>query len=55
MEGSPDPIYYVVIDKKTGRIGGRQSLMRIDEKNGVAEIGWIYWGPESKHGPSPLC
>lgn len=42
--GSSDPLFFVVIDKATGRIGGRQSLMRIDAANGVIEIGSIYWG-----------
>jgi RimJ/RimL family protein N-acetyltransferase len=42
---SPDPFYFVVIDKRTGRAEGRQSLMRIDLPNRVIEIGDIYWGP----------
>jgi len=40
---SLDPLFFVLIDKATGRIGGRQALMRIDPANGVAEIGSIYW------------
>lgn len=44
-EASEDPLFFVVIDKASGRIGGRQTLMRIDEANGVVEIGNIYWGP----------
>jgi RimJ/RimL family protein N-acetyltransferase len=42
---SADPLFFTVIDAATGRIGGRQALMRIDAANGVAEIGNIYWGP----------
>lgn len=42
---SRDPLFFVVIDKATGRIGGRQTLMRIDPTFGVIEIGNIYWGP----------
>jgi RimJ/RimL family protein N-acetyltransferase len=42
---SEDPLFFTVIDKETGRIGGRQTLMRIDPKHGVAEIGNVYWGP----------
>jgi hypothetical protein len=34
-----------VIDKASGRVAGRQTLMRIDPANGVIEIGNIYWGP----------
>ena len=41
-----DPLFFAVIDAATGKIGGRQALMRIDAANGVAEIGNIYWGPE---------
>lgn len=41
---SADPLFFVVIDKATDRIGGRHALMRIDAANGVAEIGHVYWG-----------
>jgi len=40
-----DPLFFVVIDRATGKIGGRQAFLRIDAANGVAEIGNIYWGP----------
>jgi RimJ/RimL family protein N-acetyltransferase len=42
---SEDPLHFAVIDKRTGKVGGRQTFMRIDQKNGVIEIGNIYWGP----------
>ena len=42
---SEDPIFYAVIDKASGKVAGRQTLMRIDEANGSVEIGNIYWGP----------
>ena len=32
-----------VIDLASGRVAGRQTLMRIDPANGVAEIGNILW------------
>ncbi|HWK64874.1 MAG TPA: GNAT family protein [Rhizobiaceae bacterium] len=44
-EASQDPLFFVVIDKASGRVAGRQTLMRIDAANGVIEIGNIYWGP----------
>jgi len=44
-EASEDPLHFAVIDKRTGKVGGRQTFMRIDQKNGVIEIGNIYWGP----------
>lgn len=42
---SEDPLYFAVIDKMTGRVAGRQTLMRIDNTHGVIEIGNIYWSP----------
>jgi RimJ/RimL family protein N-acetyltransferase len=42
---SNDPMFFAVIDKATGKAVGRQALMRIEPKHGVAEIGHIYWGP----------
>lgn len=42
---SADPMFFAVVDKRTGRAEGRQSLMRIDAANGVIEIGHILWGP----------
>lgn len=42
---SAEPLFFAVIDKRTGRAEGRQSLMRIDAKHGVIEIGAILWGP----------
>ena len=42
---SADPLFFAVIDKRTGRAEGRQALMRIDAVHGVIEIGNILWGP----------
>lgn len=42
---SPDPMFFAVIDKVTGRAEGRQALMRIDPVHGVIEIGGVLWGP----------
>lgn len=42
-EASIDPLFFAVIDKASGKIAGRQSLMRIDAAHGVIEIGHIYW------------
>ena len=50
--GSQDPLFFAVIDKASGRIGGRQTLMRIDPTYGVIEIGNIYWGPEISRRPA---
>ena len=51
-EASGDPLYFAVIDKATGKIGGRQTLMRMDEGNGVIETGHIYWGPLLSRRPA---
>src|SRR5690349_13182988 len=51
-EASPDPLFFTVIDKASGKIAGRQTLMRIDATNGVIEIGNIYWGPLVSRKPA---
>jgi RimJ/RimL family protein N-acetyltransferase len=48
IAGAPakdDPLCFAVIDKATGRAEGRQSLMRIVPKDGVIEVGGVFWGP----------
>ncbi len=47
-----DPLYFAVIDKASGKAGGRQTLMRIDAANGCVEIGHIYWGPLVSRRPA---
>lgn len=42
---SADPLYFAVIDRKTGKAGGRQALLRMVPEHGVIEIGSILWGP----------
>ena len=44
VEASEDPLFFTVIDKPSGKIAGRQTLMRIDQTFGVIEIGSILWG-----------
>jgi RimJ/RimL family protein N-acetyltransferase len=51
-EASADPLFFTVIDQKTRKIAGRQTLMRIDAANGVIEIGNIYWGPLISRQPA---
>ena len=43
---SEDPLYFVVVDKASGEVVGRQTFLRIDPANGVIEIGHVYWGPK---------
>lgn len=42
---SHDPLFFAVVDKSTGRTGGRQAFMRIDPIHGVIEVGSVLWGP----------
>ena len=39
-----DPLHFAV-RMEDGRLGGTLSLMRIDPKNGVAEVGWVTFAP----------
>ncbi|MEM7249966.1 MAG: GNAT family protein [Pseudomonadota bacterium] len=48
---SSDPLYFAVIDKRTGRVEGRQTLMRIQPDQRCIEIGNIYWGPAISRSP----
>ncbi|MCH6203757.1 GNAT family N-acetyltransferase [Brucella sp. RRSP16] len=49
---SDDPLFFAVIDKASGKVAGRQALMRIDPVHGVIEIGSIYWGPQISRKPA---
>jgi RimJ/RimL family protein N-acetyltransferase len=51
-EASEDPLFFTVIDKASGKIAGRQTLMRIEPSQGVIEIGNIYWGPLISRKPA---
>lgn len=51
-QASEDPLFFTVIDKASGKVAGRQTLMRIDTANGVIEIGNIYWGPLISRRPA---
>ena len=51
-EKNSDPMFYAVIDRESGKVAGRQTFMRMDPANGVAEIGNIYWGPLISRRPA---
>lgn len=42
---STDPLFFAVVDTRSGRVEGRQTLMRINATHQSIEIGNIYWGP----------
>jgi RimJ/RimL family protein N-acetyltransferase len=48
---SADPLFFAVIDRATGRVEGRQTLMRITPAQRSIEIGNIYWGPAIARTP----
>ncbi|QND53952.1 GNAT family N-acetyltransferase [Phyllobacterium sp. 628] len=52
VEASKDPLFFAVTDKRSGKVAGRQTLMRIDPNFGVIEIGNIYWGPLISRKPA---
>lgn len=52
VEASADPLFFAVIDKASGKVAGRQTIMRIDPTYGVAEIGNIHWGPLIQQRPA---
>ncbi len=51
VETSADPLFFVVVDKRTGAVEGRQTLMRIDAANGVIETGNIMWNANISRTP----
>jgi len=51
-QASLDPMYFAVIDLKSGKVAGRQTMMRMDPVNGVSEIGHIHWGPLIQKTPA---
>lgn len=52
VEASEDPLFFAVIDKASGEITGRQTLMRIEPAHGVIEIGSIHWGAAMARRPA---
>jgi len=42
---SEDPLFFAIVDKRTGLAAGHASLMRIDPKNRVVEVGGIMYSP----------
>lgn len=51
VAGSTDMICYVVIDKQTNKICGRQMFLRLDAANGSIEIGSILWNKDIARTP----
>ena len=49
---NPDALHFAVIDKASGRVGGRQCFMRIEPVHGVVEIGNILWNDPVARRPA---
>jgi RimJ/RimL family protein N-acetyltransferase len=45
VAASADPYWFAVLDRASGRCGGRQAFLRIVPEHGTLEIGGIVWGP----------
>ena len=45
QEASADPYFLTIVDKQTRKAVGTLSLMRIDPKNRVIEVGWVIYSP----------
>ena len=45
-EASTDPLYYAIIDNKTGKAVGRCSFLRIEPKHRCIEVGAILYAPQ---------
>ena len=48
---SQDPLHFAVTDNQTGKAIGTLSLMRIDAKNGVVEVGHVMFSPLLQRTP----
>lgn len=49
-EQSADPVFLAILDPATGRAAGHASFLRIDQPNGVIEIGHILLTPALQRG-----
>ena len=47
-----DPLFHAIIEAATDKAAGVASLMRIDQANGVIEVGHIHFAPTLKQTPA---
>jgi RimJ/RimL family protein N-acetyltransferase len=52
VAGRPDPMFFAVIDRASGRAQGVASWLRIDPANGVIEVGNIAFAPVLQRTPA---
>ena len=48
----PDPFFYAIVDRPSGRAVGVASHLRIDPKHGVIEVGHIHYAPRLQRTPA---
>jgi RimJ/RimL family protein N-acetyltransferase len=47
-----DPLFFAIIDIKTGKASGTAGYLRIDPKNGVIEVGHVNYSPALQRSPA---
>lgn len=52
VEMSSDPLFYAIVEQATGQANGVASYLRIDQKNGVIEVGHIAFAPRLRRTPA---
>lgn len=52
MAPKDDPFFYALRDRRTGRVGGLASFLRIEPAHGVIEIGHIEISPAMQRSPA---
>jgi len=49
---SEDPLFYTILDRRSGSPLGGASYLRIDPGNGVIEVGHLHFGPKLQRSPA---
>jgi RimJ/RimL family protein N-acetyltransferase len=49
---APDPLFYAIVEKATGKALGVASYLRIDPANGSIEVGHIAYSPQLQRTPA---
>ena len=49
---SEDPLFYTILDRRSGSPLGVASYLRIDPGNGVIEVGHLHFGPKLQRSPA---
>ena len=49
---APDPLFYAIVDRGSGRALGMASYLRISPDHGVIEVGYIWYSPALQRTPA---